>query len=178
MSQQPATNPPLEGFRRALDVLIAHAPGTSAEIKRQLLDAIGAYNQLGPVKYISRSESRLANHLMLMSLDALHNPPITADRRDTPQSSGFLVAAIQDARVHAETARLAAGQPDTATSVERMTRMARRANRSQEERHLTFQERLAKLLPEPPALTMLGPLPESGPGPQEFARPFLSPSDQ
>ena len=180
-SQQSTTfrtaNPPLDGFRRALDVLIAHAPGTGAEIKHELLDAIGAYDQLGPVKYISRSEARLANHLMLMSLDALNNAAIKADRRDTPQSSGYLVESISP-RFDVVSEPHAAGQPATAECVEHMTRMARRANRSREERNLTFQERLAKLLPEPPALTMLEPSLESGLQPAAVARPFVSPSDQ
>ncbi len=79
LSQQPATYPTpnklLDGFRRALDVLIATAPGTSAEIQHELQDALRSFSQQGPIKAVNKQESRLAGHLMILGFSQLSKTP-------------------------------------------------------------------------------------------------------
>ena len=73
MNQQPTTrtNQLHDGFRRALDVLIAQAPGTQAEILHALSDASRLFAQQGRLQRFTKSESQLASHLMILGVGQL-----------------------------------------------------------------------------------------------------------
>lgn len=72
----------LDGFRRALDVLIATAPGTPAEIQHELQDALRAFSQQGAIQAINKQESRLAGHLMILGFGQVSRWPARLAKPD------------------------------------------------------------------------------------------------
>lgn len=79
----------VDGFRRALDVLIATAPGTAAEIQHEVQDALRAYSQQGPIQSVNKQESRLAGHLMMLGFSQVNKAPQPKKPASNHDSLGF-----------------------------------------------------------------------------------------